>query len=137
MRKQKAQKDNSCLGPLGQPSLRRKHHFSLKFAEKRGLPSIRTLKAHRGWGGAAGVSPLAWLLVLGGKRRGGSGLLSEEGVGPLNGSPLITHDYKGAPGSTWSADTSSSGTPHSGNCMQFYIFADLRYHRNSFEEETM
>ena len=25
-------------------------------------------------------------------------------MGPLNKSPLITHDYKGAPRSTWSAD---------------------------------
>lgn len=56
----------------------------------------------------AGVSPLAWLLVVGGKRvcvGEGSGLLSEEGMGPLDGSPLITHDYKSASGSTWPADT--------------------------------
>ena len=35
---------------------------------------------------------------------GGAGLFSEERMGPLNRSPLITHDYKGAPRSTWSAD---------------------------------
>ena len=65
MRKPKAQKNNSCLRPLGQPSLRRKHHFSLKFTEKQGLPSIWTSKAHRG-----SVCPLAWLLVVRGKRVG-------------------------------------------------------------------
>ena len=87
-------------------------------------------------GRCSGCISFSLAASTGEKEKGGVGLLSEEGVGPLNGSPLITHDYKGAPGSTWSADTSSSGTPHSGNRMQFYIFADLRYHRNSFEEET-
>lgn len=106
MRKQKAQKNNNCLGPLGQPSLRRKHHFSLKFTEKRGFPSIWTSEAHGA--GRGGCISFSRLIVVGGKRVcvwEGSGLLSEGGMGPLDGSPLITHDYKGAPGSTWPVDT--------------------------------